>query len=387
MKRWKLVSVMLVALVAAMGVLCWRYGLPWQKQPAVVPTSSTAEQALKTRAMLLQETAGQRKPPPPAKSEIGRLSARSKDAVLNGPYGRMPVEELLSLALHTRDTRRRDMFLALLVRKEEAVPALATRLGNGTDDERYDTLMLIQGHLRWRETAPAVRVLLGDTDASEVVRGRAATACSLFGLREVIPAVEDLLTSASSRRARGMAAMALGYLQADSAIGALKKALEDPSETVRLRAAGSLGMLGSGAGLDVAIALSRHEHFGRRSVAAETLSQIRTTAAVTRLQEMATEDKSPTVRSEAAERLQIIELERLEPREAINRCKQLLAAGNPNPPRWAFQYMVDHFGPEAKDFLEDLAARPGPMQEPACRALIYIESGVVRIPLTGRSTR
>jgi len=103
-----------------------------------------------------------------------------RERILSVPYGKPNIGDLLHATLQTRDPKRKEMRLALLLRKKEVLPVLTERLRTATDDEKYDLLMLIHGQLLWREMEPVVLQLLRDKKLSEHVRGRAATAAALF---------------------------------------------------------------------------------------------------------------------------------------------------------------------------------------------------------------
>ena len=303
-----------------------------------------------------------------------------RKAILDGPYGAMLITDLASKALEERGPRCRDMRLALLMRKNEAVPELVRRLKGSSDDDTYDVLMLIQGNLRWREATPHILLLLEDKERSERVRGRAATAAAVFGAREALPAIRELLQEAQEIQVRQMAIMALGVLQDSNSVDLLQTALEDESPYVQIRAAMALGMLGCDVGEAVALELSYDKSFGMRCLATEALSHIRSEEAIKRLNEMLEHDPSPTVRREVEEHLGRIEIENMSKENAIRKLEELLASENPNPPRWAFKYLVDHFGPEATPILRRLTTKRGRLTAPAAKALIYVESDVVHMP-------
>lgn len=307
-------------------------------------------------------------------------SAVMRDQVLSGSHGRSEVKNLLQTTVETHDPRRHEMRMALLLRKNEVLPVLTDRLKTAPDQEKYDLLMLIHGQLRWREFQPVVLKLLRDKTLSEHVRGRAATASALYQQTEAVPDIRDLLKSAKEDQVRQWAATALATLGDKDSLPEIEIMLRDTSPFVRVTAAMALGMLGSDAGLEQALALSYEDFFGLRCRAAEALSHIATSPAMTRLREMETEDTSSTVRSESAEYLGQVELRALDKDAALDRLKEMLNPENPNPPRWAFVYLAEHFGPEAAPFLRQLAESPGPLRHAASVAVLQVESGMSMAP-------
>lgn len=303
-----------------------------------------------------------------------------RESILAGPQGKRDMRDLVGAACQTRDPSRQEMHLALLLRRQEAVPILQQRLRDGPDDEKYEVLMLIQGPLRWRDFEPAILEVIKDKNRPDRVRARAATACALFQRADAIPEIRDILQTAKDDQARQWAAMALGVLQDDGSRPLVQALLNDPSAYVRVCGAMVLGMLGSDAGQAVAIAASHDKFFGLRCRAAEALTKIATPPAIERLKEMAKADSSPTVREESAVHLAVLEIEALDKAAAIARLQNLLAPGEPNPPRWAFSYLADHYGIEAKPFLHELAVNNGPLQRAAAVSLMQTESAAVQLP-------
>ena len=301
--------------------------------------------------------------------------------ILSGQYGQMSAAELLDKSLKTLDPSRVEMRLALLLRKEESLPLIRHQLRTVQDDDlRYELLMLVQGQLRWRETVPEIVALLNDAACSERVRGRAATAAALFQVHEAVPTIRNLLTNSQDAQARQFAAMALGLLRDEESTGLIEPMLRDESPYVRVCGAMVLGRVGSNRGLDTALALSRHAKFDVRSRAAEALSYIGTPDALARLREMGKTDMSSTVRSESSEYLGRAQLETLDKEAALDRLKDMLEPGRENPPRWAFVYLAEHFGPDAVHLLQQLAESPDPLQHAAVVALLGRRYDVVTIP-------
>ncbi len=310
--------------------------------------------------------------------------AEAKEAIMNGRFGQMPIEELIGHSIRTRDPSRRDMRLALLVRKDESLPAIKWELLESRDnDYLYELLMLIQGQLRWSEFTPEVLILLNDDSLSERVRGSAATVLALFQKRETLPAIRNLVVYGEDNQARQIAANALGLLGNAQDVSLIEPMLLDESPYVRATGAMVLGYLGKDSGLDEALRLSTHEKFDIRMDAAGALSLIGTREALERLQEMTENDLSSTVRKESNDLLARAELEKLHKYAAIDKLKQLLTTETSSAPRWAFVYLAEYFGNESKEFLRQLAETPGPMQYPATVALLQVQSGTVMIPYRG----
>jgi hypothetical protein len=305
--------------------------------------------------------------------------SRLRNSVLNGPYGSKSIGPLFSEALENRGPSRHVMHLAIILRKDEALPELIERLKSESDGEAYNVLMLIQSKLRWRETLPIILDMLTDEKQGEQVRGRAATAAALFEAKEALPAIRDLLKTAKDPLARQTALMALGYLQDRGSQRLMRTYLDDDSEYVRLRAAMVLGMIGDSSGEAVALELSKHEKFGIRCTAAKALKEIAGNPSLTRLNQMALQDTSPTVRSECLEHLALLEIENLSRKEAVAKLKEILDPAKPKPPRWAFQYLVERFGSDTRPFLRKLAETSGSLQRPAAIALIYLDSDMTQL--------
>ena len=354
--------------------------LPEQPVESLVGSEPVADQAVSEEIVVDQTSANV--PGVPTETLVDEPNAvtRLRESILAGPHGTMPIEELLPLALKTRDPSRTRMRLALLLRKEETLRELKARLQAASDDTTYNLLLLIQSQLRWPEVVPDIVALLGNQDTPEHVRGRAATATAVFQQEEALPQIRALLAGATEPQVRQWAAMALALLGDEDAASQIEPMLRDSSVYVRLTGAMAIGSLGDDSGLTTAMELSRHEKFDVRCRAAEALSCIATPEALTRLREMQETDESSTVRSESAGYLGQAELAGLEKQAALDRLKVMLSLDNPNPPRWAFVYLAERFAPEATGILRQLAESPGPLQHAATVALLEVNSGVATIP-------
>ncbi len=313
-----------------------------------------------------------------------------RESILLSSYGTMDIHELLQLALVTTDPTRYEMTLALLLRKEQTLPLLQERLKTAdSDEEKHGLLMLIQGKLYWEELAAEITPLLHDDSASERVRARAATALSRFQKKEALPAIRNLLESAEEIQVKQLAALALGHLRDLEAKDLVEQQLlQDDSPFARLTAAKVLAMLGSTVGEQEALALSNHERFDVRIRAAEALSYIGTSAAMSRLQQLEHDCISPGMSYEIAEYIGLAMLENLGREDALQMLEVLLQheTDDPNilPPRWAFIYLAEHFSYEAEDLLTTLSKKPGPLMYPAMLALLKIDARVHMIPYRQR---
>ncbi len=308
-----------------------------------------------------------------------------REAILAGRYGDMDIDELLVKAITRGDPSRREMRLALLLRKDEALPAIKALLQASEDQRVISNLIdLVQTELRWPETLPAIKPIMEDDDLPEGIRVRAATAAALFQSEEALPVIRNFLFEGEETQTRMTASMALGRLGDENDIELLEPLLEEESAHQRVAAAMALGQLGSKDGEDVAFELSRHERFDLRCRAAEALSYIGTADAMARLDEMQQEDPSATVRSESAEYFGKARLNSLPKEDAIAELENLLL--QEHPPRWAFVYLAEHLAYEADYILEKLAREPGEISYAAKMALLEIDSEVVMIPHAGGQT-
>lgn len=315
-----------------------------------------------------------------AEEEIRDPVEYMRQIIMYGKYGEMPIGELLSLAITTHDPSRNEMRLALLLRKEEALPVLKERLIAAPDGETRHLLGIIQRQLRWPETLPEILIILNDTARTERTRALAATAAAIFREKNAIPQVRNLLQTVDEPQSRLHLAMAVGIFHDDESIEIVEGLLNDNSPHIRAAAAEVLGRLGNSSGEGIALELSRHDNFGIRGMAVKALSYIGTPEAMERLKEMRESDPSPNVRNESAENIARAELEALDRDEAITELKRLLTPDSRYHPRWAFVYLAKHFALEEVDFLKTLSTTPGPLQYPATVALLETGSDAVMLP-------
>jgi len=315
-----------------------------------------------------------------AEEEIRDPVEYMRQIIMYGKYGEMPIGELLSLAITTHDPSRNKMRLALLLRKEESLPAIKDRLLDAPDGECRHLLGIIQRQLRWPETLPEILIILNDKTRAERTRAVAATAAAMFREKDAIPQVRYLLQTAEEAQPRLRLAMAIGIFHDKDSVKIVERLLYDDSPHVRAVAAEVLGRLDNSSGEGIALELSRHDNFGIRGMASKALSYIGTPEAMERLNEIRESDPSFSVRSESAENIARAELEALDRDEAISELKRLLAPDSRNQPRWAFVYLAKHFASEEADFLKTLSTTPGSLQYPATVALLEISSDAAMLP-------
>ncbi len=315
----------------------------------------------------------------------GILSNKAKevrDEILQGPYGQMSPEELVEATI---EIKSRETELALVIRKDEVLPVIKEKLQIGSLNEKHDLLSLIQNRLRWPEMVPYVEPMVRDESLPEQIRGRAAIALAVFQHHESIHDIRHLLTTSENVVARLLAARTLAMFNDSVSESQFESMLNDPSPFIQVTAAMCLGMLGSDVGLETAINLSNDDYFDMRRRAAEALSYINTPEALERLRQM--KENDPSISDDCAIYLKEIELSAMQREDALKELELILSPDNPGYPRWAFIYLIDHFGIEGVHILKKLSENPGPLQEVATIRLIEINSGTVTFPETRRRDR
>lgn len=310
-----------------------------------------------------------------------------REEILQGPYGQMPAEELVSLAIETRSPERQDMRIAMVIRKAEVLPVIKEKLQTGSLNEKHELLTLIQNQLRWPETVSYIEPMVRDDSLPEQIRGRAARALAVFQHHEAIHDIRHLLTSSENIVAKLLAARAIAVLGNSVSRNQFEDMLNDPSPFVQVTAAMCLGMLGSDVGLETAIALSNDEYFGIRRRAAEALSYINTPEALERLYQMREDDQSTSVQDECAAYISEVELSAMQRKDALKQLKEMFDPDNFSASQWAFMYMVNYFGIEAIDVLQKLAETEGPFQRAAMITLLEIDSGTITLPEIRRKNK
>ncbi len=327
-----------------------------------------------------------------------------REEILSGPYGEMDIDELIAEVIKEAGNYRIAR-LALLVRKDEVLPAIRETLRNpldspiteelkdlATDDEGMkelrdgvlkELLFLIQRDLRWSEFQPEVLQILDNTEHYERLRGRAALVAGQFQDRNALSSIRDFVINAEDPQSLSLAVVSLGMLGEERDVEIVEPLLHHDSPFVQVRSARVLGQLGSSAGENKALELSYDDNFGIRNLATEALSYIGTPDAMARLKEMKLDDQN--VRRSATEHLGRAELDRLSREEAVMRLEEMLLEESPT--RWAFMYLADHLAYEGEHILEELAQSPGEFGHAARVALLKMDSGVVTLPDIGRRGR
>ena len=277
-------------------------------------------------------------------------------SVLNGPYGTIPITQLLARYVEAVGPQRTELEFALIVRKGEAIPVLLREIREGSEPRRARVLKLL-ARAPFREMAPALREVVADAGQSGRARTQAARLLGELGDEGSAPLVRNALKTARDPADKRKFLTALALLRQTADLDMYETLLQDSDERVRLCAAFGLAKLGRSDGAEVALAVSRSDQVSLRLEAAYVLGTIGGETAVERLGEMASSDPVSLVRAQAAIALLRVRLASFPEQQQVNLLSEKLDAPTREMAEWAIVSLCRNYGEAGRKALR--AKLPG----------------------------
>lgn len=336
---------------------------PIQQEEAIVERGPVSSAEIAQKAQDAGETAEQFLEEPNTVTEL-------RSSILDGPYGVMPIEVLVSETLKTRGPRRREMQLAMVMRKSEALPLVLDRLQQGSRKEKISAIKLVSS-VQWKETALIITNLVSDIDEPEIVRVGACYALGELGIAESAPLLLDQLAETDSIQIKRASLLSLGNLKDPDTTSAIEPYREDADDFVRLYAEVALSKMGKlQDGPGAAIDLSLSEDWQLRSEAIRALGAIGGDDALQRLEEIATTHPLPGVRDAAERAIEKAKLVGMPRAQALNYIRSKMKEGDEEIQAWAMKVAAKEFGEDGLNIVREKAEEAGAMGQAA--AFYYI---------------
>jgi hypothetical protein len=313
----------------------------------------------------------------PPTTPAGAVSLNQQRAlILNGPFGKMPIRDLLRALKDTPGGPETQLiFQALALRKEEALPLIKDRLTTG---EMWEKHMLTK-FLRlspWPETKDALVALARSETEHWLPRQDAVFALGSLGDRSVGPDVLAVLNSLNPPLNLQMAAVStlarIGFKEAIPAIAPLSQA-----ENIHLRlfATRSLAELGESVDTDFLLSSLRNKDYVVRQEASETLWKVDGPDAMDALRAIAKEDFNEAVRDGASQAILKREMDGHDSSTKVEILRKTLDGVERLTALWILRTAVYDLGIEGQSFVEGIATRADFLGERARAYLIFASSG------------
>jgi hypothetical protein len=278
--------------------------------------------------------------------------------ILSSEDSNRPASEMLSeLVQENNPFRARELILTILLRKEEALPALEEALQSGSDAAKWTVLSLICKNLRWPEMSDQVLQILKDPNTPDKVLARAVAAAAALSIKAGAETIRMLLAESKNDDVREVTIRALGELRHADVKSDLKNALMDPSPRIAIAAAESLAKMGDPNGYSVAAKYLDHADWFIRTLAVRAMGHIGTDEALDRLTLHLAIERSPTAKAEIEIALNRISLAPMTRAQRVARLQQLLDSENRFVSRWAHKQVLKEFPDECIPIFQERSTK------------------------------
>jgi hypothetical protein len=307
--------------------------------------------------------------PDPVSDVLQELRQR----VLRGPYGEMPIEDVLAAFRNTPGgSEVQEILRVLVVRKAEALPDVKERLITGEWYERYLMTKLLR-YSPWPETFNDLLQLAKNNDAEHYLgRQGAIMALAAMGNPNAGPTLTDILRDPFEESDVHMIAIAalamIGYREATNDI---RSFAESNDLQMRLFANRSLAELGQPIDREFLLQALMNDHYTIRESACYTLALVIDDYIHDRLLQVAEDDPNQAVR--AAARLALLRIDTIERQES--EALQVLANALHEADRYSeaelIHLILKQCGEEGRQFIASLSQRDDSLGERAGTLLLW----------------
>jgi len=270
-----------------------------------------------------------------------------RERILEGTYGKKPIVEVLpDLVEENNPSQAREQILAILLRKQEALPVLKEALLTGSDATKWTILSLLQKNLQWQEMSDEVLASINDPSLPDKVLARAISASVALDITGAGETIQAIFLENKNDDVREVAIRAIGELNQGDAKDDLRNALAEPSTRIALAAAEALGKMGDSSGYSIAAKHIDHSDWFIRKLAAQALGHIGTDAALNALEIHLASDESPMAKAEIEISINRIAMKRESRGERLSHLSQLLDSESRFVLRWAHKQILKEFPDE-----------------------------------------
>lgn len=318
--------------------------LPEQAVESLVDSEPVADQTVSEDIVADQTSDNVPEVAPGTVADDPNVVARLRESILAGPYGKKPVIEVLQdLVEENSPFQSREQILAIVLRKQEALPVLKEALLTGSDATKWTVLSLLQKNLQWQEMSDEVLASLNDSSLPDKVLARAIAASVALDIIAAGETIQAILAENENDDVREVAIRAIGELNHGDAKNDLTNALTEPSTRIALAAAESLGKMGDPSGFSIVAKHMDHSDWFMRKLAAQALGHIGTDAALNALEIHLGSEESPMAKAEIEISINRISMKRESRAEQLSHLSELLDSENRFVLRWAHEHILKEF--------------------------------------------
>lgn len=283
-----------------------------------------------------------------------------KRDISEGPDGSKPMGKLIREYMKAEGASLEDKFLALTLRKKEALAYLLSELDTGTAYEKRKITKFLRV-VRWNEAVPKLLAIAASDQEHELSRISALYALGSIGNKSVAHALVLLL----ERETRGptekrVIIATLARLKYYAAIPSIESFASHENPLVCIFALRALAELGKSSDPGKLLTFLESDDYVIRQEACGALGFIGGTDIMTKLRDIAENDWHEAVRNAAHTALYEIEASGLKPTQRCTFYEQTSLIPEKNISNWAIQKLVYDCGINGVASLHNLAGNNTP---------------------------
>ena len=278
-----------------------------------------------------------------------------RQSIIDGPYGRMPIEELVQHVPKTQGYSLERAYLALALRKEEALPVVLETLRAGPPQEQRAMTKVLR-YLGWSEAVPAlIEVATSDT-GHPLARTGSLYALGAIGDQAAGPALVRALQNAQrSLTEKGVTIAALARLGFRDAIPHIRPLTTHANIHLRLFALRAMAELGEDCDTKILVQALNHNDYLVRQEACAALGAVGRQATIAKLNEVADTDHHSSVRREAQIAILRITISKQPLAQRVNLLEQALVHKDGRIASWAISTLATRCGDQGRAVLREQA--------------------------------
>ena len=346
--------------------------------PATATGSArTLSFALRLAALLVLASTGsvwaQPDPQTPQRKPVADPVAALRQSIIDGPHGRMPVQQLVDATLTSQGPVLEKAYLALALRKEEALPAVTEKLRTGLPHEKRAMTKVLR-YLGWSEAVPAlIEIVTSDTEHS-LARIGSLYALGAIGDQSVGPTLIDTLHEPErSPTEKGITIATLARLGFHGAVPSIAPFTAHRNRLVRIFAVRALAELGEQPNAQVLLDALESDDYLVRQEACAALGSVGGGDSVARLEEVVRVDPHSSVREHARVALFMIRMKALPFSKHAAFLQNLLRDKDRKVRSWALSALATGCGEEGREALRRLAEDDSRLGEKSVVHLLVLE--------------
>lgn len=278
--------------------------------------------------------------------------------ILQGPYGEKAIHEVVNDLLTAEGVRLQQVYLALAVRKQEAIPIVLEKLETGTPYQKRKISKLLR-YGRWPETVPKLLQIASSNGEHEISRIGALYALGAIGKKSAGPTITAFLDEPErGPTEKRIIISTLARLKYRAAIPKIEEYLTHENLLVRIFSARALAELGQA--IDVAILFEalQNEDYVIRQEACGAFGSVGGSNAAVKLDEISRMDTHRSVRRAAKLALNRIEMSSMSRAEKATFLVELLSDPDKKARSWAIRLLATECGEEGTTKLREIASQP-----------------------------